>query len=257
MATCYSRRVSARNRRRKGIRTNPRTNERGQRKRKGTSSRGKKCTRVHSVEFQKGKGENEFREEALRPSALLSFGSNKRPLRWLINGLTGREVGTIAFPLNLGQCPNAPSDESINSCSPAFLFLSSLFSFFLFFPSNKSDSGKLILTHPAFKLAFVVLSPLMNPLLRKNRRAKKKKKKDTTMKMESFTGIGTLQKASIERRSVGWGYRGHAVASSWQGFTTGAGTFDAWKHARSTKCALACTRHSCARAVLCSANVER
>lgn len=122
-----------------GIRTNPRTNERGQRKRKGTSSRGKKCTRVHSVEFQKGKGENEFREEALRPSALLSFASNKRPLRWLINGLTGREVGTIAFPLNLGQCPNAPSDESINSCSPAFLFLSSLFSFFLsfFFPRLK------------------------------------------------------------------------------------------------------------------------
>lgn len=69
----------------------------------------------------------------------------------------------------------------------------------------------MILTHPAFKLAFVVLSPLMNPLLRKNRRAKKKKKKDATMKMESFTGIGTLQKASIERRSVGWGYRGHAV----------------------------------------------
>lgn len=144
MATCYSRRVSARNRRRKGIRTNPRTNERGQRKRKGTSSRGKKCTRVHSVEFQKGKGENEFREEALRPSALLSFASNKRPLRWLINGLTGREVGTIAFPLNLGQCPNAPSDESINSCSPAFLFLSSLFSFFLSFFSPSSQTSRIV-----------------------------------------------------------------------------------------------------------------
>lgn len=149
MATCYSRRVSARNRR-GGIRTNPRTNEwvqMGTKKAKRnlllSSSRGKKCARVHSVQFQKGKGENEFRQEALRPSALLSFDSNKRPLRWLINGLTEREVGTIAFPLNLGQCPNAPSDESTNSCSPVFLsfpFFSSLLFFFLsFFPSSQTS----------------------------------------------------------------------------------------------------------------------
>ena len=66
----------------------------------------------------------------------------------------------------------------------------------------------MILTHRAFKLAIVVLSPLMNPLLRKKgrKRAKKAPRHHEDGKFHGGPGIGILQKASIERRSVGWGY---------------------------------------------------
>lgn len=271
MATCYSRRVSARNRR-GGIRTNPRTNEwvqMGTKKAKRnlllSSSRGKKCARVHSVQFQKGKGENEFRQEALRPSALLSFDSNKRPLRWLINGLTEREVGTIAFPLNLGQCPNAPSDESTNSCSPVFLsfpFFSSLFfSFFFlsFFPSSQTSrmvENWFSLIELSSSLSWFFRRWWIHYSVKKEENEQKSGTPPWRWKVSRGTGDRDTAK-SVYRAAVCWmGILGHAFASSWQGFTTGAGIFDAWK-ARNTKCALACTRHSCARAVLCSANVER